>query len=85
VSKYIEFVYEGPSKSGKTKVWNVDTTGEKDGGPVWIAHTIGTIKWFAPWRKYCFFPEGATTFEWTCLRDIADFCQKRTLQHRGQL
>lgn len=43
---------------------------------------IGMVKWYGPWRKYCFFPMGNTVFEWVCLSEIADFCEAQTLVHR---
>ena len=35
---------------------------------------LGTIKWYAQWRKYGFYPEAKTVFEDTCLEDIKQFC-----------
>ena len=40
------------------------------------ATILGAIKWYAPWRKYSFFPQPHTVFEKDCLREIADFCEK---------
>jgi hypothetical protein len=31
---------------------------------------LGDIKWYGPWRKYCFFPSNDTIFETQCLSDI---------------
>lgn len=75
MSKWIDFDYIGNSKSGKTKVWRVLT---KDSNLL-----LGYIKWYAPWRKYSFFPESNTIFEETCLNDIANFCrdQKKELKN----
>ena len=33
----------------------------------------GTVKWYGPWRQYCFFPHGNTVFNVGCLDDIKDF------------
>jgi hypothetical protein len=46
----------------KTKMFEVLT---KDGNI-----NLGTISWFARWRKYCFFSNTATVFETQCLKDI---------------
>lgn len=78
LAKWIKFIPNGTSPSGKTGRWSVQTV---DG-----QHTLGEIAWYGPWRKYCFFPSvGAmaqTVFEWDCLRDIADQLQQLTKVHR---
>jgi len=34
---------------------------------------LGEIKWYAPWRQYCFFPGNNVVFNKTCMLDILDF------------
>lgn len=34
---------------------------------------LGSIKWYFPWRQYCFFPEGGTVWNDGCLQDIYKF------------
>lgn len=34
---------------------------------------IGEIRWYGPWRQYCFVPFIDTIYSAGCLRDIADF------------
>jgi hypothetical protein len=43
--------------------------------------TLGEIRWYGRWRKYCFFPVISSLFEQDCLRDIADFCENATKEH----
>jgi hypothetical protein len=62
-SKWIRFEQIGDT--GKTKIWNVVTKEE--------GYALGEIKWYAPWRKYSFFPLGSMVFEITCLMDIINF------------
>jgi hypothetical protein len=50
------------ASTGKTLKFDVVT---KD-----FPSTIGEIKWYAPWRKYSFFPSANTVFEVDCLKDI---------------
>lgn len=59
----------------KTEVWLVWST---SGG-----NTLGEIKWFGRWRAYCFFPAPSTTFNDGCLREIADFSERLTREHRA--
>lgn len=36
---------------------------------------LGQIKWYGPWRQYCFFPNdlAETVFNVACLQDICHF------------
>ena len=72
-SKWLRFEEAQPNR--KTKVWNVVA---KDGGV-----SLGTISWFGRWRGYAFFPGAQLVFEKTCLRDIADFLERRNAEHRS--
>jgi len=31
---------------------------------------IGWIRWYPPWRQYCFFPESNTVYSVGCLNEI---------------
>lgn len=61
----------------KTKVWSVvsRSSGAK----------LGTVKWFARWRQYTFFPEPETTFNAGCLNEIIDFCVRQNVLHKQRL
>jgi hypothetical protein len=69
---YIRFI-EGPSKP-KTRTWWVVTKDDD-------IH-LGWIGWFARWRKYGFYPKSETVYEQICLREIADFCERETAEHK---
>lgn len=73
MSRYITFE-PLPQATPKTLRWKVVA---KEGGGV-----IGTVSWYGPWRKYCFFPAPSTVFEQVCLRDIAAFCEMASVEHR---
>jgi hypothetical protein len=62
--KYLE-TYEKESKP-RTKVWGVNT---KHGDE------FGEVKWYAPWRQYCYEIDGVV-FTKTCLKDLYDFLEK---------
>jgi hypothetical protein len=68
----ILIVQFGLSENGKTTIWLVN---DKDGS------RLGSIRWYAPWRKYAFYPTMAV-LEQSCLRDIADFIDARTKEHK---
>jgi hypothetical protein len=43
---------------------------------------LGTVAWYSRWRGYAFYPT-PSIFEEDCLREIADFCEARTREHRA--
>lgn len=59
----------------KTSVWSC--MNNKSGA------TLGHIKWYAPWRQYCFFPAGETVFNAGCLDDINDFIKQLMELRKG--
>jgi len=66
MSKYIEFEVSEVKK--KTTVFNIK---KKD-----TLFSLGKIKWFGAWRKYCFFPEEEVVFDVDCLKTIILFIEK---------
>jgi hypothetical protein len=75
---HIFFSRMGVSESGKTRVWAV----QSNEGAV-----LGSITWFGRWRKYVFHPPPnlKSTYEETCLREIAEFIETQTKAHRAQV
>ena len=66
MSKYIEFNLIGDT--GKTEIWNIISKSSE--------FILGRVKWYGPWRQYCFFPSPHTVFNHTCMMDINDFIKK---------
>lgn len=64
--KYIYFVKI--EDKPKTSVWWCRS--KKNGG------ILGEVKWYGPWRQYCFFPEPDTVFNVTCHDDINNFIRQ---------
>jgi hypothetical protein len=52
-----------------TEIWEVRTAEPSR------TQLLGEVRWFGRWRCYSFFPQAGCTFEPTCLRDVADFCE----------
>lgn len=76
--KWVTVQWAGSSASGKTEIWTVRNSDNQA--------LLGEIRWHGPWRKYTFVPAPLTVFEEDCLRDIANFVQDMTLNHRhGQI
>ena len=63
---YIEFIKCGEKpKTNGYAVYNKEH-----------AVVIARIKWYGPWRKYCFFPVAETIFSSDCIKDIYTFMDK---------
>jgi len=62
-SKYLSFEHV-PNPGRKTGVWNVRSVSSG-------AH-LGAIRWYGPWRQYCFYATSSTIFNVECLSQIAD-------------
>lgn len=76
MGKFISFEKIGVSPSGKTDIFNVfnESNGE----------VLGSISWYASWRKYCFFPSSdGVLFDSSCLDDISGF-MKSEMENRKQ-
>jgi hypothetical protein len=61
---YFEEVFDGR----KTKMFRVCS---KSGNQI-----LGMIKWYSPWRQYCFFAERSTVWSDGCLEDIIKFIKE---------
>jgi hypothetical protein len=72
--EYIYFRNLGKTDNRVTNIYEVLTE---------YSEILGEIRWFGRWRCYSFFPDTDTLYEQTCLRDIADFCETVTKEHRA--
>jgi len=73
--KYLTFTEMQP----KAKVFAVKN---KSAGDI-----LGYVKWYGPWRKYCFFidtPGALLVFCAHCLADIQDFINTLMEERRGE-
>jgi len=43
---------------------------------------LGEIKWYPPWRAYCFYPGYETVFDTGCLGKIYDWVVELNLNHK---
>lgn len=64
----------GASASGLTNIYTV-SCGLQD---------IGYVKWYAHWRRYVLSPNMHTIWDAACLEEVAEFCKRETLAHKGQ-
>lgn len=66
--KYLKFEEILSKSKTRTKIFNIY---RKDG-----YYTIGKIKYYSGWRKYCFYSPGPTIVDSTCLKEIIIFLDK---------
>lgn len=66
---YLIFHETIPDPKRKTAIWEV-RSGEQQ-------VLLGQIRWYAPWRRYCYSPAGPQWMDATCLRETADFLVKQ--------
>jgi hypothetical protein len=71
-NKYLEYFKSG--HTGKTEVYDVLS---KSSGAV-----LGHIKWYGPWRQYCFFPSPQTVFNPDCLNHINAFIGEQMAERK---
>lgn len=45
---------------------------------------LGFIRWYGPWRQYCFYPEGETIWNKGCLDDINEVMFKMNKEHHRE-
>jgi hypothetical protein len=74
-TRHLLFVLVPPKRKRRTSVW-------------WVVNKhddiqLGWIGWHTGWCKYAFYPRVETVFEQVCLRDIADFCEQMTKEHKN--
>ena len=60
--------------TGKTKVWDVFSS---DG------IRLGSVSWYAPWRRYVFEPAFATLFDRNCMMLIINFIDARMAERKA--
>ena len=70
-SKYLE--YEFIERKPRTEVY--DVISKTDGG------SLGIVKWYPPWRHYCFFI-GDKVWSDRCLADLSNFVKYLNEEHK---
>ena len=66
-SKYMKAILI--EKKTKTNVYGLVSARDYD-------IDLGVVKWYAPWRQYCFFPDRDTVFSPGCIADIIQFIKE---------
>ena len=71
---FLQFALEGTTPSGKTSIWIIRS--QRSG------NILGGILWSGAWRKYIFRTIADCDFDGNCLREIIEFAETRTREHK---
>jgi hypothetical protein len=73
--KYVQFVESDVEDNldKKTRTWVCLTLNK---------NMLGIVKWYSPWRQYCYYPWDNTLYSAGCLRDIADFLDSVKMERK---
>jgi len=72
MKSYVRF--EVDRELPKTKVYAIISRSSDDG--------LGWIKWYPPWRQYCFEPHSDTVWAKNCLIEINNFIEELMNERR---
>lgn len=61
-------------KPRKTKIWAVMNDSNEE---------LGDIRWYGPWRQYCYFQKPEIIMSEGCLREIVDFIKARMEERKN--
>ncbi|GAG11755.1 unnamed protein product [marine sediment metagenome] len=72
--RYVHFVKvdQGP----RTSVWTCRNN--RSGGE------LGRVRWYGPWRQYCYFPVSQAVYSGGCLKDICSFLEELAEERKQQ-
>jgi len=74
VKEYIRF--ELVHDTGKTEIWEIYS--------ITRGTYLGDVRWYGPWRQYCFFPAQVTVFNKGCMLSIMARIDALMAQRRGK-
>jgi len=68
-TKYEYLIFEKAAQQpAKTSAWECKNA--KSGT------VLGIVKWYGPWRRYCYFPTVQAVYSAGCLNDITHFIEQ---------
>lgn len=70
--KYIHF--EKVAETPKTSSWICRSNRSND--------DLGMVKWYGPWRQYCYFSAGGSVYNVGCLSDISNFIEQVMIERK---
>lgn len=73
MSDHFKINYLRDAKDGKTKIFECSSKGT----------SLGEIKWFDKWSKYCFYPVEFSLFDEECLCAVSSFIESLMINRRN--
>lgn len=70
--RYVRFIKVADKP--RTTVWTCRNN--RTGGE------LGRVRWYGPWRQYCYFPGAQAVYSGGCLKDICSFLAELTEERK---
>lgn len=70
---YLKITEVGKSNSGLTKIFSVYATN---------GSFLGQIKWYGPWRKYCYHAVASQILDANCMYELMEKLSEETNKHK---
>jgi len=74
IGKYMEAHLQEQEPGAKTQKWAIRSKSDES--------MLGVIKWFRPWRQYCFFVMDVAVFSAGCFKDLTSFLEELNRKHK---
>lgn len=68
-------IIESKQENKKTNIYYIYTNEDKE-------ILLGRIKWYGPWRKYCFYPEDNIVWDNKCLTELVEYLNKLNYEYK---
>jgi len=74
---YLTFQPLPPTLERKTAIWEVFSGPNR-------STRLGQVRWYAPWRRYCYSPAGPQWLDATCLVEVAEFIKAQMAERADE-
>lgn len=68
-------IIESKQENKKTNIYYIYTDEDKE-------VLLGKIKWYDPWRKYCFYPEDNIVWDNKCLTELVEYLNELNYEYK---
>lgn len=68
-------IIESKQENKKTNIYYIYTDEDKE-------ILLGRVKWYSPWRKYCFYPEDNIVWDNKCLTELVEYLNKLNYEYK---
>lgn len=68
-------IIESKQENKKTNIYYIYADEDKE-------ILLGRIKWYGPWRKYCFYPEDNIVWDNKCLTELVEYLNELNYEYK---